>query len=66
MDCKRIRVLVPAPIEAPRGAEWAADTVVWILHAAKRGACLLRRSARAPGKGDSVDRGLIPHRRQVA
>jgi len=62
MDCKRTRVLVPAPVEAPRGAEWAAGTVVWILRAAKRGARLLRRPARAPGKGDQVNRGLIPHR----
>jgi len=63
---KRIRVLVPAPVEAPRAAEWAANAVVWILHAARRGTRLLRRPARAPGKGDPVDRVRIPHRRQVA
>ena len=35
---KRIRVLVPAPVEAPRGAEWAASAVVWILRVARWGA----------------------------
>ena len=51
MDCKRIKVLVLAPVEVPRGAEWAASVVVWTLHKALPGAHLLRRSAEAFGKG---------------
>ena len=59
MDCEHIRVLVPTPVETPRGAEWAANAVVWILHGAVRGASLLRRWAVAP-KGDPRDRNADP------
>jgi hypothetical protein len=55
MDCKRIQVLVPTPVEVPRGAEWAASAVVWVMQEAMRGAHLWRRSAVAFDKGDPDD-----------
>ena len=66
MACERIRVVVPAPVEAPRGAEWAASAVVWILHAGLQGACWLRRQSMGPGRGAAVDGARIPHRHQLA
>ena len=44
MNSQCIRVFVPTPVEAPRGAEWAASAVVWIWHGALRGARLLLKT----------------------
>lgn len=31
MGTHEVRVMVPGPIRAPRGAVWAAEAVVWLL-----------------------------------
>jgi hypothetical protein len=60
MTCKHIRVVVPAPVEAPRGAEWAASAAVWIGHGSLLGAHLVRRLAGAGGKKHPDDRAPSP------
>lgn len=60
MDYTRIRVTVPMPVEPPRGAEWAASAMAWILRCAPRGARLQRRPALVSDQGDPVDRVCIP------
>jgi len=66
MACEHIRVVVPAPVEAPRGAELAASAVVWILRIVLQGASWLRRQSMAPGRGQAVGGARIPHRHQLA
>jgi hypothetical protein len=50
MDGKRIRVVVPTPVEAPRGAEWAACAVMCVVQGATLGLHLVRRLAVASDK----------------
>lgn len=47
MNVRHIKVIVPDPIEPPRGAAWAADAVVWAWHHVQRLASALRGTVRA-------------------
>ena len=47
MDLRHIKIVVPAPIEPPRGAAWAADAVVWTWRQVQRLAGALRPTAPA-------------------
>jgi hypothetical protein len=47
MDPRHIKIIVPRPVEAPRGAAWAAVAVVWAWRAARRLTQALRGTGRA-------------------
>lgn len=55
----KVRVIVPDPMSAPRGAEWAAEAVVWVLRAWSRAVQALRAPKR-PGAAAPL------HRRRAA
>lgn len=59
MSTARITITVPAPASAPRGAIWAADAAVWLMHKRPR--------MGGPSQAASVPSGqaeLSPYRRR--
>lgn len=65
MSTPRITVTVPACVSAPRGAIWAADAAVWLMH--KRPRWAGDRLVGAPSKASPVLSGqadLSPYRRR--
>jgi hypothetical protein len=64
----KVRVIVPDPVAAPRGAEWAADSVVWLLRVMHRAGQALHQSGRAGRPaGPAPLRTAVPaHQRRAA
>jgi hypothetical protein len=58
MSTPRITVTVPACVSAPRGAIWAADAAVWLMHKRPRMATPSQASPALSGQAE-----LSPYRR---